>query len=197
MPNKISDLVSKYKKIKEDQRKKDYETIAKYIVGYKTLKHVVFHLPKAYNEKKHDNNSANKSVADYIDEPDFDFQEEVERISEKIEEKDKFIKDKVNTVKKAYNIINPLYWIFVLGKKIVHHVQNRKTKKLNSPEEKNESNNPIETNNSKQNDERKNFLNDLRKGVEPTTKIDINTNTNAELMKENKETVQKGFEIGE
>ena len=115
MKDEMEKIKNQYEKFQKEYNKKNYNDYAKVIVGFKIIKHVVFKLPKAMKEKnfKSENNNENplyknKSIFDYIEEPEFEYNDEVERISEKIEQK----MNKTNsTIKSIRQKTNPFFWI--------------------------------------------------------------------------------------
>ena len=135
MPKKIGDLINQYKQIEHEQRKQEDETIARIIVGFKSIKHMVYHLPKAYDEKKHDENSEYKSVIDYIEDPEFDYNQEVERISNKIEEKRNSLNEKTMKIQKFFLRMNPIYLAIQVFKKTIERIRANKVKRLPSTEQ--------------------------------------------------------------
>lgn len=123
-------IKDRYEKFKRDNNKQTYNDCAKIIVGFKIVKHIIFKLPKAIEEKKNDTspkkqNSLYKkeSVFDYLEEPDFDYRKEVEKVSDKMEEAfDKGSK----IMRKIREKTSPFYWL----KKFIAMIKNRNTKLL-------------------------------------------------------------------
>ena len=129
MKSKISKIKEKYDNFNKKYNKETYSECAKVIVGVKTIKYAIFKLPEAIQAKKNDTNDyqnslyKNNSVLDYIENPDFEYDEEVERISNIIEDN----VNKVNQfINKAKKLTNPLYWI----KKLINKIRNNNVKLL-------------------------------------------------------------------
>lgn len=130
MKNKIEKLKNQYEKFQKDYNKKNYNDCAKVIVGFKIITHIVFKLPKAIKEKnsKSDNKNENplyknKSVFDYIEKPNFEYNDEIEHIAKKIEQKVDVIDKTIKNIKQK---TNPFNWI----KKIIDIIKKNHTKLL-------------------------------------------------------------------
>lgn len=130
MKNEIEKIKKQYEKFQKDYNKKNYNDCAKVIVGFKIMTHIIFKLPKAIKEKnsKSDNKDENslyknKSVFDYIEEPNFEYNDEIERISEKIEQKINGVNRRIKNIRQK---TNPFNWI----KKIIDRIRKKDTKLL-------------------------------------------------------------------
>ena len=85
MKSEMGKIKYKYEQIKKANTKQTCNDCAMIIVGFKILKHAVFKFPKAIEEKKKHQDTPqesslykNTSVFDYLENPDFEFYEEVE-----------------------------------------------------------------------------------------------------------------------
>lgn len=174
MENKMQEIKNKYKTFQQNYNKKSYNDYAKFIVGFKTIKHAIYKLPNAISEKKSEkqNNNENQlynnhSLFDYIEDPTFNYNDEVERVSKKIEQKVDIINKKVKKIRQK---MNPIYWI----KLVIEKFRKKDTKLL--PEGKNYENEVDNKSNFKE--KRKMFIDSL--SVSNTTdninQKDINSN---------------------
>ena len=130
LKDKYDKLKDGYGKINKYNNKQIYNDCARIIVGFKMVGHIVLKLPKAIEQKKKDETNTNEnsfykneSVFDYLEEPGFEFNEEVERISEKIEQK---MDSDNNEIKKFRERTSILYWIKI----VIIKIKNRNQKML-------------------------------------------------------------------
>ena len=151
-------LKDKYAELKKNNNKQIYDGCAKVIVGFKIAKHLIFTLPKAREkmemDKEVDNKSSlykNESVLDYLEEPGFEWKEEVERISDKIEQKMDSVNDKMTKFREKTSVF---YWI----KTLISKIKNRNIKML---QEGRSEELPIEENNRTQ-EKRIKFIGELK-----------------------------------
>ena len=172
MENKIEEIRDKYKNLKKNMNREHYETYAKIIVGGKLLKHMVYKLPNAIRNKKNDKGNAkknslykNNSVLDYIEDPDFDYNKEVEEITNKIELKMEKTNKTINSIRQKMSVF---YWI----KKLIEKVKNRDVKLIES---KNVSDN-----------EKENERNFQKNRINFIENIKINENINVKRENANK-----------
>lgn len=130
MKNEIEKIKDQYEKFQKEYNQKTYNDCAKVIVGFKMMTHIIFKLPKAIKEKnsKSDNKNENplyknKSVFDYIEETNFEYNDEIERIANKIEQRVNVVDKTIKNIKQK---TNPFNWI----KKIIDGIRKNHTKLL-------------------------------------------------------------------
>lgn len=164
--NKIENVNNEFKNIKDkvenfenNYNKQGYTDCAKVIVGVKLIGHIIYHLPKAYKEKKNSiNNNENSnplykknSVFDYIEEPNFEYDDEVKKVADNIEKKATKLDEGIKNIQQKTSIF---YWI----KKFINKITKKDTRKLLV--EKSNSENKFENQNETKKD-RDNFRNSI------------------------------------
>ena len=157
--NKKDKLIDKMNKVKSENVKYLSNSVATFWIGTKAVGHMVKQLPMAISKKSQakKNGEANPEIFDYIEDPEFDWNEETKKISGKVE---KFF-EKLEEIPKKFN---PIYRIKKIYEKISGSIRDKNIKKLPSGQEvEKQSEENVEGKRTK-------FVEELSKGV-PTLEM--------------------------